>query len=483
MSHGHLLALASEGVVMSATPGRFASEVGRRRIAAEGRSTEKIPKTLHDLAESNGAAIGVKEVELLSVQRHPNKPAMKVALSQGAVAKPLLKGSLDVNGVKVTLSPLQSMGSEALAVAQWQGDEKAVTEAMLDACLRKHILAFNQARCEEIIAKHSKDLCNARGPRRNLTTLSSELILFIQWPELQAFSRRQVVAPAKHIAWQALQQDVVKKGKGLVEHTMASASMAASIFVVSWLLDVEQKPRLGEVATVVKVSEGSVQARLALQYVSVPHFSVPVASACSDNGAWEVCCAALWRPVLVDRLETAAFAMADEPEAKRARTEGMDALSFISDICGTLKRLKRTGWVMRKIPLPESDSDHMHRCAMCAMLLTQPADQRDDYTASGMEKFHPEKVDKVRLLRMAVSHDLCEALAGDITPYCNPTLVASKHEKEKEAMQAIRKVVGDPLGHELFELWAEYEELKTVEAIYCKDIDKFEMVVQALGIN
>ena len=45
----------------------------------------------------------------------------------------------------------------------------------------------------------------------------------------------------------------------------------------------------------------------------------------------------------------------------------------------------------------------------------------------------------------------------------------------------LTEVVGDPLGHELFELWAEYEELKTVEAIYCKDIDKFEMVVQALG--
>lgn len=36
----------------------------------------------------------------------------------------------------------------------------------------------------------------------------------------------------------------------------------------------------------------------------------------------------------------------------------------------------------------------------------------------------------MRLLRMTVTHDLCEALAGDITPYCNPSLVASKHEKE-----------------------------------------------------
>lgn len=133
---------------------------------------------------------------------------------------------------------------------------------------------------------------------------------------------------------------------------------------------------------------------------------------------------------------------------------------------------------MRKVPLPESDSDHMHRCAMCAMLLSQPPDPRDDYSGDA-GRFHPEKVDKVRLLRMTVTHDLCEALAGDITPYCDASLVASKHDKEEQAMQAIRKVVGDPLGMELYELWKEYEELQTVEAIYCKDIDKFEMVVQA----
>ena len=40
------------------------------------------------------------------------------------------------------------------------------------------------------------------------------------------------------------------------------------------------------------------------------------------------------------------------------------------------------------------------------------------------------QVDKVRLLRMTVTHDLCEALAGDITPYCDASLVASKHDKE-----------------------------------------------------
>ena len=158
----------------------------------------------------------------------------------------------------------------------------------------------------------------------------------------------------------------------------------------------------------------------------------------------------------------------------------MDSLSFITDICGALKSIKRTGWVMRGIPFPESDADHMHRCAMCALLVGQPPDPRDVYdTDAATRAFHPSAVDTTRILRMALTHDLCEALAGDVTPFCDPQLVASKHDKEDAAMQAIQKVVGDPLGEELYNLWKEYEEQQTPESIYCKDIDKFEMVVQA----
>ena len=80
---------------------------------------------------------------------------------------------------------------------------------------------------------------------------------------------------------------------------------------------------------------------------------------------------------------------------------------------------------------------------------------------------------------MTVSHDLCESLAGDITPHCGSELVDSKQQLEEAAMLEIKAVVGDPLGTDLFQLWREYEDQETVEAIYCKDIDKFEMVVQA----
>jgi putative hydrolases of HD superfamily len=162
----------------------------------------------------------------------------------------------------------------------------------------------------------------------------------------------------------------------------------------------------------------------------------------------------------------------------------IDALSFISDICGKLKQIKRTGWVRSGIPFPESDADHMHRCAMCALLVTQhPPDPRDDYTSSpAAAQFHPALVDTTKLLRMAVTHDVCEALAGDVTPFCNSTLVQNKHAQEQAAMQHIQQSilgVTSTLGQDLMSLWEEYEAQETVEAIYCKDIDKFEMVVQA----
>jgi putative hydrolase of HD superfamily len=166
-----------------------------------------------------------------------------------------------------------------------------------------------------------------------------------------------------------------------------------------------------------------------------------------------------------------------EPMASASSTA--NTLTFLSQICGKLKKIKRTGWVRHNIPLPESDADHMHRCAMCAMLVTaQPPHPNDDYIGENL-KFHPDQVDGVKLLRMAVTHDLCEAIAGDITPFCHVDQVATKHENEEKAMLDIKHIVGDTLGLELYNLWKEYEEQTSIEALYCKDIDKFEMVMQA----
>jgi putative hydrolase of HD superfamily len=89
-------------------------------------------------------------------------------------------------------------------------------------------------------------------------------------------------------------------------------------------------------------------------------------------------------------------------------------------------------------------------------------------------------LDRDRCIKIALTHDVCECIAGDFTPGCNITK-EEKHRVEKEAMFELKKTLGDsnPLGQELLDLWEEYEQGTSREAIYAKDIDKFEMILQA----
>jgi hypothetical protein len=57
-----------------------------------------------------------------------------------------------------------------------------------------------------------------------------------------------------------------------------------------------------------------------------------------------------------------------------------------------------------------------------------------------------------------------------------------RHRHIRIPLQAyihILTYIGDPLGIELYTYWEEYEALQTTEALICKDIDKFEMIMQA----
>jgi putative hydrolase of HD superfamily len=52
---------------------------------------------------------------------------------------------------------------------------------------------------------------------------------------------------------------------------------------------------------------------------------------------------------------------------------------------------------------------------------------------------------------------------------------------EKDAMEGFKASLGDTdTITEIVDLWHEYEEAKTPEALFVKDLDKFEMIVQAL---
>ncbi|KAJ2387803.1 hypothetical protein GGI05_003979 [Coemansia sp. RSA 2603] len=136
-------------------------------------------------------------------------------------------------------------------------------------------------------------------------------------------------------------------------------------------------------------------------------------------------------------------------------------VSFLS-IVEKLKRTKRTGWINNGIKGPESIADHMYRMGIMAMLVDDSA------------------LDRNKCIKMAIVHDLAEALVGDITPYDG----VSKEQKralEQSGMQQIVETLGNTAqAQEIAALWQEYEDDVTDEAHLVHDLDKCEMIQQAM---
>lgn len=135
-------------------------------------------------------------------------------------------------------------------------------------------------------------------------------------------------------------------------------------------------------------------------------------------------------------------------------------MDFLKTI-GKLKHLKRTGWVKREVKEPETVSGHMYRMAIISFLL----DEQDN-------------VDRDRVMKISLVHDMAESIVGDITPQCGVS-DQDKHTREVNTMQHFKTLLGEKAGGEMMELFMEYEEQKTPEAHIVKDLDKFDMILQA----
>ncbi|XP_063868269.1 5'-deoxynucleotidase HDDC2-like isoform X1 [Scylla paramamosain] len=128
---------------------------------------------------------------------------------------------------------------------------------------------------------------------------------------------------------------------------------------------------------------------------------------------------------------------------------------------GYCEHLKRTGWVLRKVDEPETVSGHMYRMAIMSFLFD------DD-----------DGVDRDRVMKMCLVHDMAESIVGDLTPHCGVS-DEDKHQREVAAIESFRSLVGQKAGTEMYDLFMEYEEQKTKEAKVVKDLDKFDMILQA----
>lgn len=163
-----------------------------------------------------------------------------------------------------------------------------------------------------------------------------------------------------------------------------------------------------------------------------------------------------------------------------------DILNFLIKI-GELKRMPRTGWVLRKIKNPETISGHTFRMAFMAWFL-------------GEEK----KLNLSKVIKIALIHDICEVYAGDITPY-HPILPKdkrkwkkltekwprfsqkekqafshNKYKKEKRALEKLITKLPARLKSEIKNLWLDYEKGLTPEGRFIRQLDRVENLLQAL---
>ena len=107
----------------------------------------------------------------------------------------------------------------------------------------------------------------------------------------------------------------------------------------------------------------------------------------------------------------------------------------------------------------ENDAEHSWHFAVMAMIFFEYAGSRE--------------TDLLRVLKMALVHDLIEIYAGDTFAYDEQ---ANEDKEEREAMAAEKlfALLPQDQGTEIKELWLEFEQAETPDALYAAAIDRLQ---------
>jgi putative hydrolase of HD superfamily len=149
-----------------------------------------------------------------------------------------------------------------------------------------------------------------------------------------------------------------------------------------------------------------------------------------------------------------------------------------------LKHLLRTGWVDRQIDAPETVAAHSWRLAVMAWLV-----------ADALE------LDSAKAIKLALAHDLAEAITGDSTPFDElgataeerralatdpPDMSewrvggrrAAKTEAERNALAILLQGAPSQASAALSAAWEEYTRDESPEAHLVHQLDKLEAFLQ-----
>jgi putative hydrolase of HD superfamily len=137
-----------------------------------------------------------------------------------------------------------------------------------------------------------------------------------------------------------------------------------------------------------------------------------------------------------------------------------DFLRFVEKLKSTYRYNKKTDGTN------ESSADHSWRLSLLVIMLG------DELNLN---------LDLFKSVKLAIVHDLAEAITGDIDAIKLSTGEVSKSEKEfleLNAMKKLQNVISGRIGTELFNLWKEYNSCTTLEAKFVKALDKIETLTQ-----
>lgn len=137
-----------------------------------------------------------------------------------------------------------------------------------------------------------------------------------------------------------------------------------------------------------------------------------------------------------------------------------------------LKRLDRTGWVLRGLPNgTESVAAHSFGVGITAMILA------DRIRSEGLE------IDMEKVLRMSLLHDWAETRVGDMPRTANEYFGADVRKRaEKAAFQEMVESVDT--DDQLYQaLHHDYEERDSLEAKLVKTADVIDLLVEALALE
>ncbi|EKE27127.1 MAG: hypothetical protein ACD_4C00032G0005, partial [uncultured bacterium (gcode 4)] len=141
----------------------------------------------------------------------------------------------------------------------------------------------------------------------------------------------------------------------------------------------------------------------------------------------------------------------------------LDKLFDFVQLLQKLKENKRWGNTSTFIK-KESIADHVWKATVMVFLVYKNMDL---------------KLDLLKILKIALVHDLVEAIAGDTDYHLVYTWQVSKEEKYQNELKSINEIIAilpEKSWKEIYDLWIEYENWDTEEAKFVKLVEKIESI-------